>query len=472
MVISKIKRRTLFYACVGVFLVLSTFVMLYAFGYYINFRDQTLTKTGGIFVKSSNASGIKIFLGGELVKETLFIMSGALLANLAEGEYVVEIQKDGFLSWKKKINVQKEVVTEIRNIFLVPDRAGANNATSFGTTTSRYSLLSLSPDETALLIRDQGDGLLLRANIPDIVQKNGIKAITPEKNILSAAWNKDSTRILMKELGGRFSILDPAERAPNNTTPLPESLDDEEKNKPARVIAVEFDPAFSGVLLLDDSGVLSRFNYAQKGTTSVQTLLENVNSFAVSNDTVLLLFQNGFFGRLRKNEDRVEVLGRKGVYFSGNNARMHGSPEGGVYLIDESGGLFVMENDDLEIQPQDGSVLGAEFDAKSRKLLYWKEGEFFIVYLKDEQYQPYREKGTRVVIPFSGGKIKNAAWYGADGEHIVFLTDDGVYITDIDGRGGYDIKKIIDGTIRNFFISAKNKRLYWDDGRMVYETSL
>ena len=35
-----------------------------------------------------------------------------------------------------------------------------------------------------------------------------------------------------------------------------------------------------------------------------------------------------------------------------------------------------------------------------------------------------------------------------------------------------DIKKIIDGTIRNFFISAKNKRLYWDDGRMVYETSL
>src|SRR3990167_949555 len=165
--------------------------------------------------------------------------------------------------------------------------------------------------------------------------------------------------------------------------------------------------------------------------------------------------------------------------------RKFSAEKGDIYLIDASGGLFFMQNGGTEIQPFDGAVLGAEFDSEAKKLLYWKESELHILFIKDESYQPYRKAGTHIKIPAASEKInpstssgltlskvervKKAAWYDDDNEHIMVLTQKGIFVIDIDDRGGFFVKKIIDGFAQNFIYSTQNQKLYWSDGRMVYE---
>ena len=187
MAFTKSKRRIIFYLSVLIFLIITPAVILYSLGYYYNLKNQTLIKTGGIFLKSSNASGYQIFLNNNFAKETSFITSGALLGNLDEKEYAVEIKKDGFLSWSKTVKVEKEIVTEIRNILLLPDIAQNKLPASYGTTTTNLTLFSISPDETEIIIRDQKDGALYLTESAGF-GKNSLTPLFPKHNIIQAWW--------------------------------------------------------------------------------------------------------------------------------------------------------------------------------------------------------------------------------------------------------------------------------------------
>src|SRR3989338_1581084 len=224
MSLTKTKRRIIFYLSVLIFLVITPAVILYSLGYYYNLKNQTLIKTGGIFLKSSNTSGYQVFLNGNFAKETSFITSGALLGNLDAKEYSVEIKKDGFLPWSKTVKVEKEIVTEIRNILLLPDITQNKIPASYGTTTTNLSLLSASPDEGKIIIRDQKDGAIYLAETANF-GKNALNPIFPKHNILQARWSKNSQRILLKELGNSWHLRDLANASSKNILNLPEKAE-------------------------------------------------------------------------------------------------------------------------------------------------------------------------------------------------------------------------------------------------------
>ena len=475
MAFTKSKRRVIFYISVLIFFIITPAVILYSLGYYYNLKNQTLIKTGGIFLKSSNASGYQVFLNGNFAKETSFITSGALLGNLDAKEYYVEIKKDGFLPWSKTVKVEKEIVTEIRNVLLLPDIAANNIQQSYGTTTSNLSLLSISPDESKVIIRDQKDGAIYLAETANF-GKNALNPIFPKHNILQARWSKNSQRILLKELGNSWHLRDLANASSKNILNLPEKVENlaaaAEEQRLSRAISYDFDESGPGKLfILDEYGTLLHMDYQNNPTSSIKMLLENINSLTVLNNEILALFKNGFLAKNGLAGNKTEILGRKGFYLSADTAKISKSKNGDIYLIDASGGLFFMKNGELEIQPLDGQVLGAEFDSETKKLLYWKESELHILFLKDESYQPYRKDGTHIKIPAVGEKIKKAAWHGGDDEHIIVLTQNGIFVSDIDERGGFFVKKIIDGFVQNFIYSSQNQKLYWSDGRMVYEVA-
>lgn len=492
MALTKAKRRIIFYISVLIFLIITPAVILYSLGYYYNLKNQTLEKTGGIFLKSSNASGYQIFLNNNFAKETNFIASGALLANLDEDEYGIEIKKEGFLPWNKKILVEKERVSEIRNILLLPDINTNKPQAAYGTTTTNLSILSISPDETKVVIRDQKDGAIYLAASANF-GKNPLIPLFPKHNILNVLWGENSQRILLRELGNNWHLMDLADTSSKNILNLPEKVINlaaaiEEQRLP-RTISYAFDESgFNKLLTLDEYGALLSMDYKNGPTSSVTMLLENVNSLTVLKNKIIALFKNGFLAKSGLDGKNTEVLGRKGFYLSTDAAKIGESKNGDIYLIDYSGGLYFMKNDGLEIEPIDGAVLGAEFDTDTKKFLYWKENELHILFLKDESYQPYRKTGTHIKIPTTGEKInsstnsgltlsgiervKKAVFYGGDDEHIIILTQKGIFITDIDERGGFFVKKIIDGFVQNFIYSAQNQKLYWSDGRMIYEIGI
>src|SRR3989338_1462921 len=90
------------------FVVVGTTVALrWAKGYRFNFSKQGPTMAGtGLLVASSDPKGAQVYLNGKLTTATDDTL------NLPPGSYEVEIKKDGFMAWKKTLEVTAELVTQ------------------------------------------------------------------------------------------------------------------------------------------------------------------------------------------------------------------------------------------------------------------------------------------------------------------------------------------------------------------------
>lgn len=88
--------------------------ILYAKGYRLapQKNGQTIVEGTGLLVTTSEPDGAKVYVNGELLTATNNTL------NLSPGEYDVEIIKEGYFPWKKKVQVQKEIVTQVESLLL------------------------------------------------------------------------------------------------------------------------------------------------------------------------------------------------------------------------------------------------------------------------------------------------------------------------------------------------------------------
>ncbi len=93
-------------------------------GYRPDFDKRTLLPTG-ILVTTSDPDGAQVLIDGKLKTATNNTI------NLAPGKYPVRIQKDGFTSWEKQIEIKKEEVFKT-NAFLFPALADLRPLTFTG----------------------------------------------------------------------------------------------------------------------------------------------------------------------------------------------------------------------------------------------------------------------------------------------------------------------------------------------------
>ncbi|MFH1232147.1 MAG: PEGA domain-containing protein [Planctomycetota bacterium] len=68
-------------------------------------KGPAVTGTG-LLVASSDPKGAQVFINGKLTSATDDTL------NLTPGEYLVEIKKDGFISWKKNLQIKAELVVQ------------------------------------------------------------------------------------------------------------------------------------------------------------------------------------------------------------------------------------------------------------------------------------------------------------------------------------------------------------------------
>jgi len=78
---------------------------MYARGYRLNLRENSINPTG-LLVLKSDPDGAQIFIDDELKSATNTTMS------LPPGSYEVRVEKDGYISWIKTLQIEAEIVTE------------------------------------------------------------------------------------------------------------------------------------------------------------------------------------------------------------------------------------------------------------------------------------------------------------------------------------------------------------------------
>ena len=84
---------------------LAFLVVKLAQGYRPDLSNRTLRPTG-LLVATSEPEGAQLWVDGKLRSATDTTL------NLAPNEYDVEIKKDGYFTWKKKLTIKKELVAE------------------------------------------------------------------------------------------------------------------------------------------------------------------------------------------------------------------------------------------------------------------------------------------------------------------------------------------------------------------------
>ncbi|MBI1919311.1 PEGA domain-containing protein [Candidatus Microgenomates bacterium] len=159
------NRVAIFFLTIILLLVGTTALVLYGRGYRLSFsRDnKTFIAGTGLLVATSNPDGAQILINGKLTSATNDTL------NLVPGDYEVEIIKVGYLPWKKKLKVEKEVVTKT-DVRLFPSAPKLESITSTGVTNPvldptrtriAYKITSLTPEKNGLYIFEMGNRPIL-----------------------------------------------------------------------------------------------------------------------------------------------------------------------------------------------------------------------------------------------------------------------------------------------------------------------
>lgn len=117
---TRYTRRVFFYSSIVLFALLSPILIAYSLGYTFRPHTGSLEKTGGIFIKSKTPH-MSVFLDGVFVKETSYLSGGALLTEIIPGTHHLRLEKANHHPWSTTINVEPMLVTDFRNIVLIPE---------------------------------------------------------------------------------------------------------------------------------------------------------------------------------------------------------------------------------------------------------------------------------------------------------------------------------------------------------------
>ncbi len=160
--------------------------ILYATGYRFDFNGNgtgnvKFIEGTGLLVATSRPDGARVLINGHLTTATNNTI------NLAPGSYDVEIQKDGYLPWKKKIIIKNRLVSEA-NALLFPAAPKLEAMTTIGIND---------------IIMDKSQSLLAYTVASNSAAKNGIYVLNMKAGPFVFLGNSGNQ--LVDDLTNRFS---------------------------------------------------------------------------------------------------------------------------------------------------------------------------------------------------------------------------------------------------------------------------
>ena len=197
-------RVLVFFLTVVVVGVVVYFVSLYARGYRFDSKHLRFSPNG-LLVANSDPQGASVLVNGELVTATNTTVS------LAPGTYDIEIKKEGFTSWKKRMVIEKEVVTEaqaslfrsIPSLSPVTFNGSYDPVASSELTKIAFAVLPQNGTDSTKL----GLWVIETLNLPFGFAKEPKRITDGDLTGASWTWSPDSREILLTTKQG-FFLLD------------------------------------------------------------------------------------------------------------------------------------------------------------------------------------------------------------------------------------------------------------------------
>ncbi|MEK7453078.1 MAG: hypothetical protein AAB614_02475 [Patescibacteria group bacterium] len=418
-------RRILFFTSFLIFLITSPAIIMYSLGYKLNIENFKIQKTGGIFV-NIKYDDYRISVNERIKKDVtkkIFLQKGVLIPNLLTKNYKVSVEKDGYLEWSKTLKVESGIITEVRNIFLMPKELVfediENNTLDF--------IISVSGEKIAYLKQNS-------VTLYDI--KNEKKSIIEgiEKKMMKlVGFTSDENDIFLEN----DSTIYKTSYSGNNI------LEIQKSKKELYLNAIPSIEDRNIIYVLSDKNTLYEINFLDRSNKNI--ISEIVNFYLTDKDIFYLTKEPKNFYKKDISSEKTTQL----TFHPLNDMDIHSKIikkfNDPIAIIDTNKNLFLFNYKSETFNKLSSDVIDAELSTDLSKILYLKDREVYVYYLEDSY--PSKKSGEIDLIGRFGQQIKDASWFSYNNHHIFLNMENNIQIIELDGRdkrNSYEIIKNVD----------------------------
>ena len=434
-------RTILFLSLLILFLITAFLTVFYSMGWRFDWNTRKITQPGIFYFKIWPRS-VEVYLDGELREKTDFFFGSILIENLLSKEYEVEIKKEGFHAWKKRLEIKKGEVTETKNIVLIPENP------NFKIITNEVNDFFFSPDGKKIVLKSSDWSLKLfeiDKNVKShLIDENDISK--DEVQLFDLKFSPDSSKVLL-ELGLKekinYYLLDinesPAVLSPLDFLDLPEEL--------------YFSPKNSQKLFIFKEKKLRELDLSTKEISS--PLLENIITLAISYNDIYYLDTSGFVFKNELSFNQEERLNI--IPFSMKEETKYEITVFNSYIfLQENNILYVFNKNKKSFEKFFEPIKDFKFSHDSQKMVYFNDHEVWVFFLEKRYDQPQKEAEENLFITRFSEKIHNLFWY--TGHYLIFNVGDKIKVVEIDDRDKINIVDLAEFKEPKIFWN--NKKLY------------
>jgi hypothetical protein len=448
---TKKSRTILFFTCVFLFLTISPLAILYSQGYRLDWPNKRLVKTGALFFKTSPHSA-KIYINDLLKKKSDPLFGNALIENLIPQQYNVRIEKQGFQTWQKRLKVEKSMVTEAKNITLVPKDLNLDLLAK------RVENLWFSNDQRSLITqernKDQVSWSLKLYDLNTKVKSHLLARQELEKEkeleIKKLSWFNDSKTVLLKTNDGQtdqYFLLD--------LTTMPIGIQEVEKPKGVDQL-LPHPESNKRLLTLSKTKQGYSLSEIDLQTKTSKQIIDNLIAFAVQNQNIYWLDLKGMIKKTNLGGEQQTLTffphtlqARSSYKLFVNSSRV---------LLREDDKLFVLDSSLGILREVSDNISDFKLSPDKTRVCFWNNYEIGVMFLEEDRDQPTKQKWEKVFLTRLSEKITNVTWW--NNRYLLLTAKQGISVLEIDERDRAQIWPLKQIEQPKIFFNLNNKNLY------------
>ncbi len=432
---TKKSRKALFYTSLLIFLIASPIVIMYSLGYKLDIQELKLQKTGGFFIKIDYKS-YDIYINDKLkkgVEESIFSQQGVLIPNLIPKTYKVTIKKDGYIPWEKRLQVKSGLVTEIKNITLIPKNLQLKlidkNVDDFILSDSKNQIAYKKENFLYIKNTESESNEIKKIKIPE---ENLSFFDFPNKNTLFLK-NKDKIYKIDANTKNIYSI-----NIPGNTKKI--KVDSNNTN-------------FVYILFENDLFKIDIQNNKK------EKIAQKITNFYLTKDSIVYTTQfPANFYKKEKNSEKIQQLTFNPISKLSDDFKIIKNNSNPIGILNPNKNLLLFDYETERFINLANDIKDAKISDDGSKILYRKNNEIYIYYLSATY--PKKEPKETVLIGRFSDKIEDASWLNDNNNYIFLKLSEKLILTEIDLRGQRNSYKIAE-QVKKYIYSESQKAVYF-----------
>jgi|GEM_PF-1584491 len=424
------QRRILFWSFTLSFFVVAPILVFYTAGYRYKKNEEKIIKTG-TFVLSTIPKNANITINGQIASKK----TPATLSAMRAGDYTIQLSKDGYWSWEKKLTLQTEGATFASDILLFKNNLPEQILTG------DFVKLSNQPEGNKIILIENKNNnkifwlltLPLSTNIkPKKLFEQPIKS--NDSNDLS--WN-DYEQVLIRS-NDFIALVNTKSLTPTFTTLT---------FIPSGIINFKW---LNQKLFGYDNKSIYEVDYSSKKIKSLIQVgaTETITDFWLSNNTINTIIHNQSGINIWKTSDIFgKIINQKTL------------PSKLLYTyVDSSDSTTIFKDDQnrLSIWVKDGQWREiTTIDGASNAILNKNQDD--ILYSTPFELWTYNPKtDERELLARNQFAIDKISWY-TDDTHALYVSGDNLVIIERDGRDKRNRWQLIESkNITGYYLLNKN----------------